>query len=54
VKDGKLTANNGKTYRVEGDKILSDTGAVVFYLSGLYPDARGDGDLATQLFGSGE
>jgi hypothetical protein len=54
VKDGKLTANNGKTYRVEGDKILSDTGEVVFYLSGLHPDAKGDGDLATPLFGSGE
>ena len=54
VKDGKLTANDGKTYRLDGNKVLSDTGEVLTELSAFIGIAKGNGDLATKLFGRGE
>ena len=51
VKDGKLVKKDGTFYRLDGDKILSDTGEVIAYLSAFVGKAEGSGDLANKLFG---
>jgi len=33
IKDGTLTMSDGRTYKVDGNKVLSETGEVLAYLS---------------------
>jgi hypothetical protein len=54
VKDGKVTGADGRTYKVDGDEIVSDTGEVLGHLSSFVGKASGSGDLATKLFGHGK
>jgi len=50
VADGRLQAKDGRSYKLDGDKILSDRGEVLGYLSVLSSGAEGSGSLANKLF----
>jgi hypothetical protein len=53
VEDGKITSRDGRSYKLDGQKILSETGEVVGYVSPFIGKAQGSGAIATKLFGRG-
>ena len=53
VENGKITTKDGRAYRLDGDKILTENGEEVGFLSPFIGKAVGSGALASKLFGRG-
>lgn len=49
AKVGKLTRIDGTVYRLEGERVLCDDGAVLSYLSTFSGKSHGSGSLATKV-----
>jgi hypothetical protein len=50
VENGKIAGIGGRSYRLNGDRILSEDGGKLGYLSAFIGEAAGSTDVANKLF----
>jgi hypothetical protein len=53
VENGRIVGVDGRSYILDGDRILGEDGEELGYLSAFVGKAVGSGDIANKLFGRG-